>query len=34
MELWAKAGLKPAGTWYQVYEKGNEGNVPTLRIDQ
>ncbi len=32
MELWAKAGLKPAGSWYKVYEKGNEGNVPTLRF--
>jgi len=32
MELWAKAGLKPAGAWYKVYEKGNEGNVPTLRF--
>jgi tungstate transport system substrate-binding protein len=31
MELWAKSGLKPAGPWYQVYEKGNEGNAPTLR---
>jgi tungstate transport system substrate-binding protein len=30
-ELWCKAGLKPAGTWYKIYEKGNEGNVPTLR---
>ena len=32
MELWDKAGLKPAGTWYKIYEKGNEGNVPTLRF--
>ena len=31
-ELWAKAGLKPSGTWYKIYEKGNEGNVPTLRF--
>jgi tungstate transport system substrate-binding protein len=31
-ELWAKAGLKPAGAWYKVYEKGSEGNVPTLRF--
>ncbi|HEX2768305.1 MAG TPA: substrate-binding domain-containing protein [Geobacteraceae bacterium] len=30
MELWTKAGLKPGGSWYVVYEKGNEGNVPTL----
>lgn len=31
MELWAKAGIKPAGAWYTVYEKGSEGNAPTLR---
>lgn len=30
MELWAKAGIKPAGAWYQVYEKGKEGNAATL----
>jgi tungstate transport system substrate-binding protein len=30
MELWAKAGMKPAGPWYRVYEKGSEGNKPTL----
>ena len=31
MDLWNAAGVKPSGTWYQVYEKGNEGNAPTLR---
>jgi len=31
MELWAKAGIKPSGTWYKIYEKGADGNVPTLR---
>ena len=31
-ELWGKAGVKPEGTWYRVYEKGNEGNVPTLKF--
>ncbi len=31
MELWQKAGVKPEGTWYAVYEKGSEGNVPTLK---
>jgi tungstate transport system substrate-binding protein len=31
MELWGKAGIKPAGLWYQVYEKGAEGNAPTLK---
>jgi tungstate transport system substrate-binding protein len=31
-ELWDKAGLKPSGTWYKTYEKGSEGNVPTLRF--
>jgi tungstate transport system substrate-binding protein len=29
--IWEKAGVKPAGNWYTVYEKGSEGNVPTLR---
>ena len=31
MELWGKAEIKPAGSWYAVYEKGAEGNVPTLK---
>ncbi len=31
MELWQKAGMKPKGSWYSTYEKGSEGNVPTLR---
>jgi len=31
MELWEKAGLKPGGPWYRVYEKGSEGNAPTLK---
>jgi tungstate transport system substrate-binding protein len=31
MELWGKAGLKPEGLWYAVYEKGAQGNVPTLK---
>lgn len=31
LELWKSAGVSPAGTWYTVYEKGNEGNVPTLK---
>jgi tungstate transport system substrate-binding protein len=31
MELWSKAGLKPSGSWYVVYEKGSEGNAATLR---
>ena len=31
MELWQKAGIKPSGAWYVVYEKGSAGNVPTLR---
>ena len=30
LELWEKVGLKPAGPWYQVFEKGSEGNVATL----
>ncbi len=31
MELWGKAGIKPSGSWYVIYEKGPMGNVPTLR---
>lgn len=31
MELWGKAGIKPSGPWYKVYEKGAEGNGPTLK---
>ena len=31
LNLWKKAGVKPAGAWYRVYEKGSQGNVPTLR---
>jgi tungstate transport system substrate-binding protein len=31
MMLWEKAGMKPTGPWYVVYEKGAEGNAPTLR---
>lgn len=30
LALWEKAGIKPAGTWYSVFEKGAAGNVPTL----
>ncbi len=30
LEFWEKAGLKPAGPWYQVFDKGSEGNVATL----
>ena len=31
MQLWEKAGIKPSGSWYVVYEKGSAGNVATLR---
>jgi tungstate transport system substrate-binding protein len=31
MELWTKAGIKPAGDWYVKYEKGADGNAPTTR---
>jgi tungstate transport system substrate-binding protein len=31
MELWEKTGIKPGGPWYKVYEKGSEGNAPTLK---
>jgi tungstate transport system substrate-binding protein len=30
-ELWDKAGIKPSGAWYVVYEKGSEGNAATLK---
>jgi tungstate transport system substrate-binding protein len=30
MQLWGKAGIKPSGSWYVVYEKGSAGNVATL----
>jgi len=30
-QLWEKAGIKPSGSWYVVYEKGAMGNAPTLR---
>lgn len=32
LELWTKAGVKPAGDWYVTYEKGREGNGPTLKF--
>lgn len=31
LEMWEKAGIKPQGTWYKVYEKGAEGNASTLK---
>jgi len=31
MVLWEKSGVKPSGAWYIIYEKGFEGNAPTLR---
>jgi tungstate transport system substrate-binding protein len=31
MELWEKAGVKPAGEWYVTYERGSTGNAPTTR---
>ena len=31
MDLWKEAGIKPAGVWYQVWEKGASGNGPTLK---
>lgn len=31
MELWGKAGIKPSGSWYVIYEKGAMGNVHTLQ---
>jgi tungstate transport system substrate-binding protein len=34
LQIWEKAGLKPSGPWYIVYEKGAEGNAPTLRFTE
>ncbi|MFH0727550.1 MAG: substrate-binding domain-containing protein [Pseudomonadota bacterium] len=34
MQIWEKAGLTPSGAWYTVYEKGAEGNAPTLRFTE
>ena len=31
MQLWEKAGIKPQGPWYVTYERGTEGNAPTLK---
>ena len=31
LALWEKAGIKPSGAWYNVFEKGSTGNVPTLQ---
>jgi tungstate transport system substrate-binding protein len=31
MQLWEKAGIKPSGSWYHVYEKGSLGNKATLK---
>ncbi|MDD2900392.1 MAG: substrate-binding domain-containing protein [Desulfuromonadaceae bacterium] len=31
-DLWGRAGKKPGGPWYIIYEKGSEGNAPTLRF--
>ncbi|SHF56755.1 tungstate transport system substrate-binding protein [Desulforamulus putei DSM 12395] len=30
-ELWQAAGIKPEGNWYKKFEKGAEGNAPTLK---
>ncbi len=32
IDIWAKAGVKPNGSWYVTYEKGTEGNVSTTRF--
>ena len=31
LELWDKAGPRPAGPWYVRYERGSAGNAPTTR---
>lgn len=30
MGLWSKAGIRPSGPWYTIYDKGSEGNFATL----
>ena len=32
MLLWKSAGTTPSGSWYKVYEKGSQGNAPTLKF--
>jgi len=32
MDIWARAGIKPDGTWYVTFEKGSLGNVPTTKF--
>jgi tungstate transport system substrate-binding protein len=32
MDLWKAAEINPSGPWYATYEKGTEGNAPTLRF--
>jgi tungstate transport system substrate-binding protein len=32
MNIWAMAGVKPAGPWYVTYEKGSLGNAATTRF--
>ncbi len=29
-ELWQKSGITPIGSWYRIFDKGSEGNLPTL----
>ncbi|MFZ5824245.1 MAG: substrate-binding domain-containing protein [Bacillota bacterium] len=31
MQLWAAAGIAPAGPWYEVWPLGGQGNAATLR---
>lgn len=31
MELWEVANINPEGSWYEIYAKGADGNVPTLK---
>lgn len=31
LEVWKAAGITPQGSWYKIYEKGSQGNGPTLR---
>jgi tungstate transport system substrate-binding protein len=31
LDVWKAAGVQPEGAWYEVYEKGSEGNAKTLK---
>ena len=32
IEVWEQGGIKPQGEWYNIYEKGAEGNAKTIKF--